>query len=288
MSAQRKGNMHWVTTASALTLALILIGGPSARAEDARPNVLRVCADPNNLPFSNREGAGFENKLAELVAAKLGLSVSYTWWAQRRGFIRNTLKANDCDVVMGIPAHYDPVETTKPYYRSSYVLVMRADRDVKISSLEDPALRTLKIGVHLIGNDGTNTPPAHALSELGLTANVQGFMIYGDYRQPNPPARLIEAVEKRDIDVAAAWGPLAGYEAKQSLVPLTVNLIDDGEHFAPLRFQFDIAMGVRKGDHALRDRLNAVIADAKPEIDALLRGYGVPLLNISTAASSRQ
>jgi mxaJ protein len=288
VSAQPKSNVHRGAIAPALTLILILIGSSAGRAEDAPADVLRVCADPNNLPFSNRDGAGFENKLAELVAKKLAMSVNYTWWAQRRGFIRNTLRAKECDVVMGVPAHYDPVETTKPYYRSSYVLVTRADRGLKISSLEDPALRTLKIGVHLIGNDGTNTPPAHALSELGLTANIQGFMIYGDYREPNPPARLIEAVEKGDIDVAAAWGPLAGYEANQSSVPLAVNLIDDAEHFAPLRFQFDIAMGVRKGDHALRDKLNAVIGDSKPEMDALLREYGVPLLNISTAASSQK
>jgi len=288
VSAQRKSNVHRGVIAPALTLILILIGSPAGRAEDAPADVLRVCADPNNLPFSNRDGAGFENKLAELIAKKLAMSVNYTWWAQRRGFIRNTLRAKECDVVMGVPAHYDPVETTKPYYRSSYVLVTRADRGLKISSLEDPALRTLKIGVHLIGNDGTNTPPAHALSEMGLAANVQGFMIYGDYREPNPPARLIEAVEKGDIDVAAAWGPLAGYAARQSSVPLTVNLIEDGEHFAPLRFQFDIAMGVRKGDHALRDKLNAVIGDSQPEMDALLREYGVPLLNISTAASSQK
>src|SRR3954470_17439995 len=253
-----------------VAIMLVALATSAANARE-----LRVCADPNNLPFSNEHLEGFENKIAALIAEELHADVTYTWWAQRRGFIRNTLKANDCDVVMGVPAHYDPVDTTKPYYRSSYVLVTRADRDLKISSLEDPALRTLKIGVHLIGNDGTNTPPAHALSEMGLTANVQGFMIYGDYREPNPPARVIEAVEKGEIDVAAAWGPLAGYEARQSSVPLMINLIDDGEHFAPLRFQFDIAMGVRKGDHALRDKLNAVITESKPEIGALLRDYGV-------------
>lgn len=278
--------MRGFSKAWALSLAMTLTP-LAASAEGTAENVLRVCADPNNLPFSNRDGAGFENKLAELVAGKLGLKVSYTWWAQRRGFIRNTLKANDCDVVMGVPAHYDLVETTKPYYRSSYVLVTRADRHLNIISLEDPALRTLQIGVHLIGNDGTNTPPAHALSQQGLTANVHGFMIYGDYRQPNPPARLIEAVEQDTIDIAAAWGPLAGYAAKQSPVPLTISLIQDGEHFAPLRFQFDIAMGVRKGDHTLRGKLDAAIAELKPEIDALLRDYGVPLLSVKTAGSQK-
>jgi mxaJ protein len=264
------------TVTFALALTFVVTAG---RAEGASQNTFRVCADPNNLPFSNREREGFENKLAELVAQKLGMSVSYTWWAQRRGFIRNTLKAKDCDVVMGVPAHYDLVETTAPYYRSSYVFVTRADRKLNISSLEDPVLKTLKIGVHLIGDDGNNTPPAHVLGQQGMTQNVIGFMIYGDYREPNPPARLIEAVEKGDVDIAAAWGPLAGYAAKHSAVPLTVTLIDDDGHFAPLRLQFDIAMGVRRGDHALREKLDHVIADSRSEIDALLRSYGVPLVS---------
>src|SRR5436305_10243188 len=164
------------TTAFALALTFVATAGV---AEEVGQNTFRVCADPNNLPFSNREREGFENKLAELVAHKLGTSLSYTWWAQRRGFIRNTLKAKDCDVVMGVPAHYDLVETTAPYYRSSYVFVTRADRNLNISSLEDPLLKTLKIGVHLIGDDGNNTPPAHVLGQQGLTHNVSGFRIYG-------------------------------------------------------------------------------------------------------------
>jgi ABC-type amino acid transport substrate-binding protein len=187
---------------------------------------------------------------------------------------------------MGVPLHYELIEPTRPYYRSTYVFVSKADRDLKLTSLEDPRLKNFRIGVHLIGDDGTNTPPAHALGREGMTANVIGFMIYGDYREPNPPARLIEAVEKGDIDVAAAWGPLAGYAAMQSPVPLAVSPIEDGDHFAPLQFQFDIAMGVRHGDHALRDKLNDVIAGAKPEIDALLRRYGVPLVPMGQQASA--
>src|SRR4051794_15330273 len=124
-----------IAMAFALTATLVATAG---FAEEANQSTLRVCADPNNLPFSNREREGFENKLADLVAQQLGMSVSYTWWPQRRGFIRNTLKAKECDVVMGVPAHYDPVETTAPYYRSSYVFVTRADRNLKISSLDDP------------------------------------------------------------------------------------------------------------------------------------------------------
>jgi mxaJ protein len=243
----------------------------------AEPDSLRVCADPNNLPFSNRAGDGFENKLAEMVALKFGKAVVYTWWAQRRGFIRHTLKAGDCDLVMGVPAQYDLVETTRPYYRSTYVFVSQTARDLRLEAIDDPQLRGLAIGVHLIGDDGNNTPPAHALGQQGIIDNVRGFMIYGDYREPNPPARLIEAVEHGEIDVAAAWGPLAGYAAKTSNVPLTVTPIVAGERFAPQQFQFDIAMGVRKGDHTLRDRLNDFIAQNGSEITALLASYGVPL-----------
>ncbi|NOJ47601.1 substrate-binding domain-containing protein [Bradyrhizobium archetypum] len=244
----------------------------------AEPETIRVCADPNNLPFSNRAGEGFENKLAEMVAQKFGESVSYTWWAQRRGFIRHTLKAGACDLVMGVPAQYDLVETTRPYYRSTYVFVSRAARHLQLEAIDDPQLRDLAIGVHLIGDDGSNTPPAHALGKQGIVDNVHGFMIYGDYREPNPPARLIEAVAQGEIDVAAAWGPLAGYAAKQSKIPLTVRPIIAGERFAPQQFQFDIAMGVRKGDHVLRDRLSDFIAQHRAEITALLQSYGVPLV----------
>src|SRR4051812_7543 len=185
------------------------------------PDDLRVCADPNNLPFSNRAGEGFENRLAEMVAQKLGKFVVYTWWAQRRGFIRHTLKAGDCDVVMGVPAHYDLVETTRPYYRSTYVFVSQAARLLQLKAIDDPQLRRLSIGVHLIGDDGNNTPPAHALGQQGIVDNVRGYMIYGDYREPDPPARLIEAVGRGEIDIAAAWGPLAGFSAEKSKIPPT-------------------------------------------------------------------
>jgi mxaJ protein len=260
---------------AAVLLAMAALQPYASMASE--PDDLRVCADPNNLPFSNHAGEGFENKLAEMVAQKFGKSVVYTWWAQRRGFIRHTLKAGDCDLVMGVPAQYDLVETTRPYYRSTYVFVTQTARHLRLNAIDDPQLRGLAVGVHLIGDDGNNTPPAHALGQQGIIDNVRGFMIYGDYREPDPPARLIEAVEHGEIDVAAAWGPLAGYVAKTSTVPLTVTPIAAGERFAPQQFQFEIAMGVRKGDHALRDRLNDFIAQNGSEIAALLADYGVPL-----------
>lgn len=251
-------------------------GSHPADAQEA--NAFRVCADPNNLPFSNSAKAGFENKLADMFAAELKQRVTYTWHAQRRGFIRETLKARECDVVMGVPAHYGMVETTQPYYRSGYVFVSRTDRHLGITSIKDPRLRTLKIGVQLIGDDGFNTPPPHALAAQGIVDNLVGYTVYGDYRNPNPPAAIVSAVEHGDVDIAAVWGPLAGYFAKQAPVPLTVRPITDTESFAPLVFQYDIAMGVRKGQDALRDKLNGIIARRHEEITALLKSYGVPLV----------
>lgn len=274
--------MHSGSKIASAFAALILAFARDAAA--AADDSLRVCADPNNLPFSNQAEAGFENKLASMIADHLGKRVSYTWWAQRRGFIRHTLKAGDCDLVIGVPAHYDLVETTKPYYRSTYVFVSRQDRHLDLGSLLDPRLRQLTIGVHLIGDDGNNPPPAQALGEQGIVDNVRGYSIYGDYRQADPPARLIEAVEHGEIDVAAAWGPLGGYFAKKSPVPLTVTPIRDGDRFAPQQFQFAIAMGVRKGDHALRDQLNAFIDQHRSDITSLLRSYGVPLVELPAPA----
>ncbi|HEX2256830.1 MAG TPA: substrate-binding domain-containing protein [Afifellaceae bacterium] len=237
---------------------------------------MRVCADPNNLPFSNARGEGFENALAELVARDLGRRLVHVWWAQRRGFIRNTLNAGLCDVVMGTPK-LDMLDATEPYYRSAYVFVSRADRELDISSIKDPRLRELRIGVHLIGDDGSNVPPAHALSQQGIVTNLVGYSIYGDYRESDPPARLIEAVAAGEVDIAAAWGPLAGYFAKRSAVELRVTPMIDTISFIPLVFEYPIAMGVRRGD-PLKDELNGVIRRRGAEIKALLESYGVPVM----------
>ncbi len=270
------------------TLAFAVLAG-LAMANDQQGNAqgaLRVCADPNNMPFSNDQGSGFENRLAELVAGQLGRTVSYAWWAQHRGFIRSTLKAGDCDVLIGVPKRLDTVETTRPYYRSTYVFVSRADRQLNIASIRDPRLQTLKIGVQLIGDDGFNTPPAHAIAAQGITANVIGYTLYGDYGSANPPARIITAVANGEIDIAAVWGPLAGYFARRSDVPMTLAPIEDTEAFAPLAFRFDIAMGVRKGDHALRDQLDSIIARDHASITEILRSYGVPLVSAEDPPSS--
>jgi mxaJ protein len=265
----------FIRIAAAFTAAFASIS--TAQADSVGSATLRVCADPNNLPFSNQAGEGFENKLAELVGAELSKQVAYTWWAQRQGFIRNTLKDGRCDVVMGVPAQYELTETTRPYYRSMYVFVSRADRHYELHSIKDARLKSLAVGVQLIGEHGYNTPPVHALSQQGIIDNLVGFTVYGDYGKPNPPARIVQAVADGRIDVAAVWGPPAGYFARLSPVPLVVTPISDTPGFAPLRFAYDIAVGVRPGDHALRNEINDVLARRRPDIMRLLASYGVPL-----------
>ena len=237
----------------------------------------RVCADPNNLPFSNERGEGFENRIAALLAHDLGERVEYTWWAQRRGFARNTLNAGSCDVILGVPVGYGMARTTRPYYRSTYVFVTRRDRDLRITSLDDPVLRKLRIGVHLIGDDYANSPAAHSLARRGMTSNVVGYTLYGDYAQANPPARLIDAVEKGDVDVAVAWGPLAGYFAKRSSVPLDLSPVSPQQD-GVMQYAFDIAMGVRRRDSTRSSVLNAELTRRQADIDRILGDFGVPLL----------
>jgi mxaJ protein len=242
-----------------------------------RPSgVLRVCADPNNLPFSNQRGEGFENKLAELLARDLNERIEYTWWAQRRGFFRNTLRAGMCDIVIGVPAAFELALTTRPYYRSTYVFLSRKDRHLKVSSFDDPNLKHLKIGVQIIGDDFSNAPPAHALGRRNIVGNVKGFTVYGDYSQPNPPARIVDAVVNRDVDLAIVWGPLAGYFAKQSHVPLEIVPVSPQIDQPFLPFVFDISMGVRRDDQQLKDQVEQMLERRRAEIDRLLDDYGVP------------
>lgn len=248
---------------------------------------LRVCSDPNNLPFSNEAGQGFENVLAEIVAEETDAHVSYTWWAQRRGFIRNTLDAGACDLVIGVPADFELAETTRPYYRSTYVFVYAPGPGDPVRSIRDPRLRDLKIGVHLTGDDGNNPPPAHALGQLGVVDNVVGFMIYGDYREPNPPARLIDAVASGTIDIAAAWGPTAGYFARRMTPRLELQPITD-TGFAGVPFSFSIAMGVRRGDIEFRNEIQAAIDRREADIKRVLRDYDVPLLADNEQAAARE
>ena len=255
-----------------------------AQPQITRPaGVLRVCADPNNLPFSNNRGEGFENKIAEMVAHDLGWRLEYTWWAQRRGFFRNTLKAGTCDVVMGVPAGFEMALTTMPYYRSSYVFLYRKGK-LQLNSLDDPRLHELKVGVQMIGDDFSNTPPAHALSRRNIIQNVKGYTVYGDYAQQNPTARIIDAVARKEIDVAIVWGPLAGYFARKERVPLKLEFVSPQIDQPFLPFVYDISMGVRRDDQTLRDQLERVMEKRRGEIDKLLSDFGVPRVDKQEAS----
>lgn len=247
---------------------------------------LRVCADPNNLPFSNDRGQGFENRIAELVARDLRKKLEYTWWAQRRGFVRNTLKAGSCDVIIGVPTGLDMVLPTSPYYRSTYVFVTRREDGIRVRSFDDAILRRVRVGVQLIGDDGTNSPPAHALSNRGIIYNVKGYAVYGDYSEESPPSRIIEAVAHGEIDVAIAWGPMAGYWAKRSPVPLKLVPVQPQIDLPFLPFVFDIGMGVRRGDTTFRASLQSVLTLRRAEISRILDGYGVPQLGLFSATEN--
>ena len=255
----------------------------NSTAEEQR--ILKVAADPNNLPFSNDHLEGFENKIAELIARELHCKIEYHWHAQRRGFFRETLKSGDVDLVLGVPAHFDMALTTAPYYRSSYVFVSRVDRNLHVSSFDDPKLRNLKVGVQLVGNDGIDTPPAHALAARGIVNNVIGFTLYGDYTQRNPPARIIDAVANGDVDIAIAWGPLAGYFAKESKTPIEITSVTP-EKDGPLRFAFDVSLGVSKKERELRDQLDNLVSGHHEEIDRILDEYNVPRVSRETELTS--
>ncbi|HEY3809389.1 MAG TPA: quinoprotein dehydrogenase-associated putative ABC transporter substrate-binding protein [Steroidobacteraceae bacterium] len=249
---------------------------PAGSGTDAAAGTLVVCADPNNLPFSNRAGQGFENKLAELLAHDMGEHVEYVWWAQRRGYVRSTLNEARCDLWPGVATGVDRVSTSKPYYRSTYVFVTRRDRRITGLSLDDPRLHTLSIGVQMIGNNATNTPPAHALAHRGITDNVHGYMLYGVYDHPNPSAAIVAAVEHGDVDVALVWGPLAGYFAGRSRVPLRLEPVTPSFDGPQLPMVYSISVGVRRGNAALRTRVDQILEREKPKVDALLASYHVP------------
>ena len=274
----------------ALLVCAIATAVSACRAARAatETQVLKVCADPNNLPFSNERQQGFENRIAELVARDLGAKLRYVWWAQHRGFVRNTINQNQCDVLIGVPSSFERTRPTIPYYRSTYVFVTRRDRGLNIISFDDPQLRRLRVGVQLIGDDGTNTPPAHALSNRGIIKNVKGYSVYADYREPNPPARIIDAVARGDVDVAVAWGPMAGYFASREPVALDVKPVAPQIDLPFLPFVFDISMGVRRGNDRLREHLNAVIERRRADIDRILTEYGVPRVDVAPTRSETQ
>ncbi len=248
------------------------------------PGVLRVCSDPDNLPNSNSAQEGFENKLADLLATTWNSKLEYIWWAAPRGITR-MLNGRYCDVFMQVPAGYDMSGVTKPYYRTGYVIVQRKDAAHRVTGLDDPALKTMKIGVHLFAADGENTPPAMALSAHGVVGNLEGFSTTYVGGQ-NHPFDIIKAVLSDSIDVAFVWGPIAGYWAKQLGADLAMTPVLD-DSLSRIPFTFSMGFGVRRRDSELKDSLEKFIVAKRPEILALLQRFGIPLLPLPGDSGAR-
>jgi len=257
--------------------AAILLAGMALWSHASEPveRELRVCADPDHLPYSHRNESGFENRIAELLAAELGTHLRYAWQELRRGFVRKTLGAGLCDVLVGVPADFERVLTTRPYYRSSFVFVQRAD-DAAVRSFADPRLKAARVGIQLVNDDLDATPPGYALARSGVVDNVVGYNVYGE----RPAAeRMIAALAARELDVALVWGPQAGYFARRAPAPLAVATAHAPAELDVPRFEFDIAVGVRRGNRALRDALDAALGRAQGRIDAILASYDVPRID---------
>ena len=266
---------------AAMLVATLALAGCSQQ------RTLTACADPNNLPFSNQAGEGFENKLAEMIAADLHADLRYVWWAQRRGYVRNTLNEAKCDFWPGIGSNVETAATTRPYYRSTYVFVTRAGDKLDQLTLDDPRLRRLRIGVQMVGDDFSNTPPAHALARRGIVTNVRGYMLYGDYQKPNPPAEILDAVEGGDLDVALVWGPLAGYFAARSPGSLRLEPVTPWMDDMQWPMQFDVSVGVRRDNETLLKEIDGVLRRRSREVQRLLRAYHLPIVETRSGIPQR-
>jgi mxaJ protein len=263
--------------ASCLAVFATLIAMDARSNEITEPKTteqLRVCADPDNLPYSDEQQRGFENKIAAIVADELHASLHYDWLPQRRGFVRKTLGEGRCDVFIGVPVDDERLLTTQPYYRSSYVTVTRSS-DPAIHDFSSAMLRRKRVGVQLIGDDLATSPPGYALTQIGATDNVTGYTIYGE----SPAAsRAVSDVANRTIDVAILWGPQGSYFAHRAPVPLTVTIASPPNNLAA-PFEYSIAMGVQKRNRELRDVLDAVLVRRRVDIDAVLASYHVPRID---------
>jgi quinoprotein dehydrogenase-associated probable ABC transporter substrate-binding protein len=268
-----RGRVRFLAALLGLGLGLVCAGQPAAAqtADIVDRSALKVCADPNNLPFSNEKKEGFENKIAEVMGAALGLKVEYTWFPQVIGFVRNTLQAHRCDLVMGTVAGDDIMQTTNPYYYTTYVMLYRSDKMPAFEGLEDPRLASLRLGV--VGA----TPPSDLLVRHDLMAHAKPYQLTVDTRAESPTHQMVQDVVDGTIDVGFLWGPIAGYYRKHDELPLTLAPLKDEPGAA--RMKYHIAMGVRGNEPEWRRRINAVILKQQPGITAILRDYGVPLLN---------
>jgi quinoprotein dehydrogenase-associated probable ABC transporter substrate-binding protein len=257
--------------ASLLLLVVLCASGARAQTGEILDRAqLRVCADPSNLPFSDDKGEGFENKIAQLLGKALDLPVTYVYFPQVVGFVRNTLRARTCDLIMGTVVGDDIVQTTNPYYRSTYVAVFRAD-DAPFSGFADPKLHSRRLGVV------SATPPSNLLVAHDLLDNTKSYALTVDTRFESPAHQMIEDVAKGELDIGFLWGPIAGYYIKRESLPLAMAVLPN-EPGAP-RMEYRVAMGVRASEPEWRRRINAAILKLQPEITAVLRDYGVPLLD---------
>lgn len=235
-------------------------------------SALRVCSDPGNMPFSNVKGEGFENKIAELLAAELGVEVRYTWFPQAIGFLRNTLRARRCDLVIGIASGAELVLNTNPYYRSTYVMVTRKADGIAADRLDDPTLKPLKIGLI------AGTPPAAVVARNGLMARAVPYDLMVDTRLDSPSHRMVDDLAAGKIDVALLWGPLGGYFAARHGEALTVTpLVHEAKSD---RMDYYIAMAVRPGETHWKHDIDKLITENREQITAILRAYHVPLLDV--------
>jgi quinoprotein dehydrogenase-associated probable ABC transporter substrate-binding protein len=259
--------------AAVLVGVLLAGGGPVAAqtGEIVDRSELKVCADPNNLPFSDEKKEGFENKIADLMGSELGLKVDYAWFPQVIGFVRNTLRAHLCDLVMGTVAGDEIMQTTNPYYFTTYVMFYRSDKGLAADSVQDPHLAGLRLGV--VGG----TPPADLLARYDLMAHTKPYALTVDTRVESPTHDMVQDVVDGTVDVGFLWGPIAGYYLKHDALPLTLVPLKSEPGAA--RMEYHIAMGVRANEPEWRRRINTVILRRQPEITAILRDYGVPLLN---------
>jgi quinoprotein dehydrogenase-associated probable ABC transporter substrate-binding protein len=261
-----------------LALALAAVPAHAQRPAPREPGLIRVCADPDNMPSSNDKSEGYENKLAELIAKDLNSRLAYVWYPTRRGYFR-ILNGNYCDMAVEAPAGLDLAGVTKPYFRSGYVFVTRQGSGLEdINSLADPRLKRLKIGINPFTSDAENSPPALALSRYGVVGNLTGYNpFFSDQARPED---IIKGVAKKDVDLAIVWGPLAGYFAKQSPVPLVLTPLPARDSLSDLPFQYNIGIAVRRRDKEFRDSLQAVLERRRPQIEGVLKEYGVRMLPI--------
>jgi len=266
-------------------LTVVATPAHAQRPAPLEPGLIRVCADPDNMPSSNQKGEGYENKLAELIANELKAKLTYVWYPTRRGYFR-ILNGMYCDMALEAPTGLDMTGVTKPYFRSGYVFVARQGSGLEdLNSMADPRLKKLKIGVNMYTADAENSPPAMALSRYGVVGNLKGYFTF--YSDQDRPEDIIKGVASKDVDIAIAWGPLAGYFTKQLGLPLTLTPLPAKDSLSDIPFQYNMGIAVRRKDKEFRDSLQAVLGRRKSDIDAILKQFNVPVLPIVTEAQEK-